>query len=285
MLEIVQSETYRRWFARLRDPVVRTRILVRIRRLSVGNPGQHRVLTHGELAARARGLALKLTAMGIGRGDIVAVALRKGWEQAVATLAVLQAGAAYLPMDPGLPAERLHLLLADAGVRVTLTHSAVDRETWPVEVAHLAVDLAPPEPGAPPRCPASPDDLAYVIYTSGSTGRPKGVAMTHAATANTLADLEHRLALSPADRVLALSALSFDLSVWDLFGVPGAGGAVVIPVGDDERDPQAWARLATDLDHAKLAEITHEINLDQVIESGAKILAGQVRGRIVVKIL
>jgi pyochelin synthetase len=204
-----------------------------------------RVLTHGELAARARGLALRLTAMGIGRGDIVAVALRKGWEQAVATLAVLQAGAAYLPMDPALPPERLQLLLADAGVRVALTHSALDRQSWPSDVTHLAVDLAPPEPGAPLVCPATPDDLAYVIYTSGSTGRPKGVAMTHAAAANTLADLENRLPLSPADRVLALSALSFDLSIWDLFGVPGAGGAAVIPVGEEERDPQSWVRLAT----------------------------------------
>ncbi|WP_254073322.1 non-ribosomal peptide synthetase [Acidisphaera sp. S103] len=202
-----------------------------------------RVLTHGELAARARGVARRLTALGVGQGDIVAVALRKGWEQAVATLAALQAGAAYLPMDPALPSERLHLLLADAGVRVALTHSALDRGAWPDDVVHLAVDQALPEPGAPLVCPAAPDDLAYVIYTSGSTGRPKGVAMTHAATANTLTDLERRFALSPGDRVLALSALSFDLSVWDLFGVPGAGGAVVIPVGDEERDPQAWARL------------------------------------------
>jgi amino acid adenylation domain-containing protein len=204
-----------------------------------------RMLAHGELAARARGLAQRLAAMGIGRGSIVAVALRKGWEQAVATLAVLESGAAYLPVDPALPAERLRLLFADAGVRVALTHAALVDRGWPDGSIALAVEDAPPMEGAAGAC-ATPEDLAYIIYTSGSTGRPKGVAMQHGATANTLADLEGRLALTPTDRVLALSALSFDLSVWDLFGVPGAGGAAVIPVEGEERDPQAWARLAAE---------------------------------------
>jgi pyochelin synthetase len=203
------------------------------------------MLTHGELAARARGLAQRLAGMGIGRGSIVAVALRKGWEQAVATLAVLETGAAYLPVDPALPAERLRLLFADAGVRVALTHAALIGRGWPDGSIALAVDDAPPIEGAEGVC-ATPGDLAYIIYTSGSTGRPKGVAMQHGATANTLADLERRLALTPDDRVLALSALSFDLSVWDLFGVPGAGGAAVMPVEGEERDPQAWARLAAE---------------------------------------
>ncbi|CAH0301736.1 non-ribosomal peptide synthetase [Roseomonas sp. CECT 9278] len=204
-----------------------------------------RVLTHGELAARAHGLAQRLATMGIGRGSIVAVALRKGWEQAVATLAVLESGAAYLPVDPALPAERLRLLFADAGVRVVLTHAALVDRGWPDGSVALAVADAPLVAGAPGHG-TTPEDLAYIIYTSGSTGRPKGVAMQHGATANTLADLEGRLALTPADRVLALSALSFDLSVWDLFGVPGAGGAAVIPVDGEERDPQAWARLAAE---------------------------------------
>jgi amino acid adenylation domain-containing protein len=201
------------------------------------------ILTHAELDAWSRGLALKLAGMGVGRGSVVAVILPKGWEQAVATLAVLKVGAAYLPLDPQLPPERLRHVLADAGARVALTHTGVARGAWLDGVACLMVDDVPPNPGAPLASEATPNDPAYLIYTSGSTGLPKGVVMAHGAAANTLADLERRLALGAADRVLALSSLSFDLSVWDLFGVPGAGGAAVIPVGDAARDPAEWAAL------------------------------------------
>ena len=205
-----------------------------------------RTLSHGALVNEAATLAGRLRRMGVDAGTVIAVVLHKGWEQAVATLAVLMAKAAYLPIDPGVPTERLRLLLDNADVRVVLTHSALSGLGWPGRVTCLEVDRMADEPPASPIDPGPPDpnSLAYIIYTSGSTGLPKGVMIEHAAVANTLADLRRRLSLTASDRVLSLSSLSFDLSVWDLFGVPGAGGAVVMPPPDTERDPAALDRLA-----------------------------------------
>src|SRR5207244_12468241 len=88
-----------------------------------------------------------------------------------------------------------------------------------------------------------PDDLAYVIYTSGSTGQPKGVMIDHQGAVNTILDINERFAVGPQDRVLALSSLSFDLSVYDIFGMLAAGGTMVIPDAEARRDPAHWASL------------------------------------------
>ncbi|NEE32183.1 AMP-binding protein, partial [Streptomyces sp. SID7982] len=92
-------------------------------------------------------------------------------------------------------------------------------------------------------CPARPEDTAYVIYTSGSTGTPKGVAVSHRAALNTLVDIEERFGIRPGDRVLGLSALNFDLSVFDVFGMLAAGGTVVLPDTADRRNPDRWTEL------------------------------------------
>ena len=90
----------------------------------------------------------------------------------------------------------------------------------------------------------TPDDLAYVIYTSGSTGQPKGVAISHRGAVNTICDINQRFGVGVGDRVLAVSALNFDLSVYDIFGILAAGGTVVMPAGDDRRrDPAHWVEL------------------------------------------
>ncbi len=203
-----------------------------------------RSLSHSELAAEAAHWERALRRLGAGPETLVAVVMEKGWEQAVAVLAVLGAGAAYLPIDPALPRERLHHLLRVGEARLALTQpqfaTALD---WPAAVTVLGVVANPggddggPVPAAPARSPA---DLAYVLFTSGSTGVPKGVMIEHRGAVNTLLDLERRFAIGPDDRVLALSALSFDLSVYDLFGLPAAGGAVVIPAAGCERDPEHW---------------------------------------------
>jgi pyochelin synthetase len=201
-------------------------------------------VSYADVERRANTLARKLRALGARPNELVAVVMEKGWEQVVGVLGVHKAGAAYLPLDPELPAERLAALLADAKVEVALTQADVAaRLTWPAGITRLCVDELGGEDGAALEAVQRPEDLAYVIYTSGSTGRPKGVMVTHRAALNTIADVNERFAVRAADRVLGLSSLSFDLSVWDVFGTLAAGGTLVLPAACATREPGVWARL------------------------------------------
>ena len=205
-------------------------------------------LTYGELAATAAALAVELRAAGARRDRLVGIVLDKGWEQAAAALAVLEAGAAYLPIDPGLPPARFAYLLANGGVEIALTTPHLDAAlAWPAGVRRIGIAAA--ADGAPVRPPAivqSDDDLAYVIFTSGSTGLPKGVVIDHRGALNTVADVNARFAVTAADRTFAISALNFDLSVYDLFGPLAVGGAVVMPEAAALREPARWSALAHD---------------------------------------
>jgi yersiniabactin nonribosomal peptide synthetase len=205
--------------------------------------GQQR-LTYGELAARVVPLARRLRELGARPDRLVAVVAEKGWEQVVAVLAVLEAGAAYLPIDPGLPTERLTYLLQQGEVELALTQPhLLESIDWPDGVEPVAVSDEESDLDAErPERRGEPDNLAYVIFTSGSTGVPKGVMIEHRAALNTVLEVNRRFCVGPADRVLAVSSLSFDLSVWDIFGILSAGGTVVMTGG--ERDPAAWIELA-----------------------------------------
>lgn len=200
------------------------------------------VLTHGELAGRAVAVARELTARGYGRGAVVGVSLHKGWRQVVATLGIVAAGGVYVPIDPDLPEGRRRWLVDHAGVGALLAASSAQNLDG-VEVLAVADDAAPSEEVGHWHCPAEPDDVAYVIYTSGSTGTPKGVAVTHRAALNTLTDINDRFDIGSDDTVLGLSSLSFDLSVYDIFGVLGVGGSLVLPEREARRDPQRWLEL------------------------------------------
>ena len=211
-----------------------------------------RRLTYGELEGEANALGRRLRELGVGPGRLVAVVMEKGWEQVVGVLAVLKAGGAYLPVDAGLPSERISLLLRNGGVAVALVQPWVaGRVGWPEGIEVVAVTEAVEgaegagggEGAGRLAAVASPEDVAYVIYTSGSTGEPKGVVIDHRGALNTCADVNGAHRIGPADRVLAISSLSFDLSVWDLFGVLGAGGAVVLPEPEAQRDPSRWVAL------------------------------------------
>jgi amino acid adenylation domain-containing protein len=214
-------------------------------RVAIIAPGG--ALTFGDLYRHACHVARRLRELGAGPGQLVAVAADKSREQIVAALGVLLAGGAYLPIDPDLPTERQDHLLDHGRARIVVTRAGGPDRTWPDGLRQVVVDLAtavgddgPPEPVQ------QPGDLAYVVYTSGSTGQPKGVMLSHRAALNTLADINERFRLGPDDRVLGLSSLSFDLSVWDVFGVLGAGGALVLPETDARRDPGRWLELVTE---------------------------------------
>lgn len=204
-----------------------------------------RRLTYQEVEALSRAVASWLSGQGVGRGDIVPVVMAKGWEQIVAVLGVLRAGAAYCPVDAALPAERVRHLLESCSARVVLgqAHTGLGADVLGARPT-LAVDRVQParEPLAAP--PGTPEDLAYIIYTSGSTGQPKGVMIEHRAAVNTIVDINQRLALTPEDRVFGISSLSFDLSVWDVFGALAAGAAVVLPRASSRPDPVGWAQAA-----------------------------------------
>ncbi|HEX6373940.1 MAG TPA: amino acid adenylation domain-containing protein [Longimicrobium sp.] len=202
-----------------------------------------RELTYGELDGISSRIAWRLRGLGVQPGELVAVVMEKGWEQAAAVVAILKAGGAYLPIMPDLPTARLHELLELGEVRCALAQSWIDETLeWPAGLLRVT-----PEEPAVLAQPAhaldvvrGPDDLAYVIFTSGSTGRPKGVMISHRGAVNTIVDLNARWEVGPRDRVLVLSSLSFDLSVYDIFGALAAGGAAVFPDADRGRDPGHW---------------------------------------------
>lgn len=184
-------------------------------------------LTAGDLAARADAIGSRLQELGVLPGDIVGVCLERGESLLPALLGVLRCGAAYLPLDPALPAERIAYMLADSGVRAAIVEAGT-RAALPLSgIAMLAADVAsvgqvnefvPHVPGT--------EDLAYVMYTSGSTGRPKGVRISHGAAGNFLSAMAERPGIGAHDVLLALTIYAFDISVLELF-LPLAVGARV----------------------------------------------------------
>ncbi|WP_039858259.1 non-ribosomal peptide synthetase, partial [Novosphingobium pentaromativorans] len=217
------------------------------------NPGAVAIIADGRsydfasLYTAVQHQAARLRAVLSDEDALVAVVMEKGPEQIIAVLAVLAAGRAFLPISAGQPDLRIATILAESGARVALTQARIERgRAWQEAITLLDVDMdasvAPvSEPSASESRPVSAGDLAYVIFTSGSTGKPKGVAISHRAARNTLADLHERLGLNASDRVLWVSSLEFDLSIFDIFGVLAAGGAIVVPKVDGQRDPIRWA--------------------------------------------
>ncbi|MFG2375233.1 amino acid adenylation domain-containing protein [Streptomyces sp. NPDC048504] len=188
-------------------------------------------LTYAQLFGTARDMARRVAARGVGRGDVVAVALPRGIDAVTAILGVLLSGAAYCPLDPKAPAARTAHLLADAAPALVVTTG--DRAAGFPEQAVLALDQPDSGP-ATPTVPSAPElaDLAYVLHTSGSTGLPKGVEIGHDALAHFVAAATHRYGIQRQDRVLQFAPLHFDASVEELFLTLCAGGTLVIRADD-----------------------------------------------------
>ncbi|MGA8116197.1 MAG: amino acid adenylation domain-containing protein, partial [Actinocatenispora sp.] len=206
-------------------------------------------LSYAELDERAGRLAARLRASGVGPDRIVAVCADRSVELVVALLAVLRAGGAYLPLDPGYPRRRLGYMLADSGAELLLfgTAQAETVEGLGDGRVRLVELTSQPDgdtgPAVDPAPTATPDDLAYVIYTSGSTGAPKGVATTHRAIGNRLLWMQERYGLTGDDVVLQKTPSSFDVSVWEFFWPLISGGRLVLARPDGHRDPAYLAEL------------------------------------------
>ncbi|AZM53797.1 non-ribosomal peptide synthetase [Streptomyces sp. WAC 01529] len=222
-------------------------------RTAVSHDGH--TLTYAELSARAHRLARLLAARGIGPGAIVALALPRSADLVTGLLAVALSGAAYLPLDPDYPADRLSYMLGDARPAALLTDTAT-APRLPAEAhalpliavdgdAPAAYDESPLAQSDRTR-PLTPDDPAYVIYTSGSTGRPKGVVVTHHNVTRLLTATDHWFRFDEHDVWTLFHSYAFDFSVWELWGALGFGGRLVVVPHLTSRDPAAFRALLAD---------------------------------------
>lgn len=196
-------------------------------------------MTYAELMGQSGALAADLVARGATPGSAVAVHLPRGRGQVVAILGCLLAGCVFVPLDRSTPPGRLGRIARRAALRFAVSDQP---EVWAdldVPHLHLAEDG---RTGAPP-AGVPPTSTAYVIFTSGSTGEPKGVVVSHAAVLATVDAVNDVLDLSARDRVLSVSSIGFDLSVWDIFGPLLRGGSVVMLSEEDARSPRTWVDL------------------------------------------
>ncbi len=204
-------------------------------------------LTYRQLDTAASRLARHLLTAGITPRDIVAVCATRTPDTIITLLAILRTGAAYLPLDPAHPADRLAYLLADSRAAHVITFpgtaASVPPGPWQaIPVTSAATGFAR-YPATPPPAAISPADTAYVIYTSGSTGRPKGVAVTHASITATLAAVQDRFRFGPADTWTLFHSAGFDYSVWEMWGPLTTGGRLVVIPHWQSRTPEAFYRL------------------------------------------
>ncbi|MFI6623074.1 amino acid adenylation domain-containing protein, partial [Streptomyces sp. NPDC050528] len=216
-------------------------------------------VSYRELDAAANRVARYLAARGVGVESVVAVVLERGIDVVVAFLGVLKAGAAYLPVDVHLPAQRVGLMVDDSGAGCVLTSVAcasLVAESVPLGVPVVVVD----EPGVAAELAGFddgvlssserngeplPDNSAYVIYTSGSTGRPKGIAVPHRGVVRLFASMRNLFDLGPDDVWSCFHSFSFDVSAWELWGALVHGGRVVVVPYEVSRSPLELAELLT----------------------------------------
>ena len=205
-------------------------------------------LTYAQVAERAGCLARRLRAAGVGLESRVAVCLPRGVGSIVALLGVLEAGGAYVPVDQGLPQERTETLLRDAGVVAVLADAAtaagLPPGPWAVVDPDAPADAPPGAPEAEAAAPAiHPRNAAYMIYTSGSTGRPKGVVIEHGSVTQFVRSVREMFSLTPEDRFVQFAALSFDVSVFEIFGALLTGASLTVAGAEDRLSMERLTRI------------------------------------------
>jgi amino acid adenylation domain-containing protein len=201
-------------------------------------------LSYAELDRRAEAVAAYLRTLGVGANQVVGLRVERSPDVVIGILAILKAGAAYLPLDPVYPTERVGFMLQDAAVRVVLTQRALADELAELPATCVCLDEPlPSAPAVPPVTPATGEDLAYVMYTSGSTGQPKGVRVTHRNVLRLFAATEAWFDFGPTDVWTLFHSFAFDFSVWELWGALLFGGRAVVVPHDTSRDPAAFRAL------------------------------------------
>ncbi|SCL52695.1 amino acid adenylation domain-containing protein [Micromonospora citrea] len=250
-----EDRIVRRWSGRVRDhPTVPVHHLVARRARSAPDSpavrADGRTLTYGELDRRADVLAARLRAVGAGPGRPVAVCLERGPELVTAFLAVLKAGAAYVPLDPGYPPDRLTFTLADSAACAVLTGEELTgrfaaARTAVLDVAVAIADAEEADAVAPAAEP-DPREIAYVIYTSGSSGRPKGVEVTHGGLANLVHWHLDAYQVGPRDRATLVASPGFDACTWELWAALAGGAALHVPPEPVRVAPDRLARWLVD---------------------------------------
>ena len=200
-----------------------------------------RRMTYREIKEEAFYISGQLQSMGIKKEETVAVFMEKGWEQVVAVYGILFAGAVYLPIDIHNPKERVEKILRDSGTRTILVQKQADEQDteWLHEWDCISVSGLKNDSEYKAQ-ENKAGDLAYVIYTSGTTGMPKGVMITHHNAVNTIQDINDRYQITEEDTAFGISNFHFDLSVYDVFGILGAGGKLVLPDPECGKDPAHW---------------------------------------------
>jgi amino acid adenylation domain-containing protein len=222
------------------------------------------LLTYTELNRRANQLANRLQKLGVVQDDVVALLFNRSAEMIIGILGVLKAGAAYLPLDPEYPVNRLQFMLEDSQSKVLLTHNSYENLLKDYEIEVFSLDKESSslstEPEENLRLDIDKDSLAYLIYTSGSTGQPKGTLISHQ---NLLASTQSRFEIykEPLTSFLLLPSYAFDSSVAGIFWTLSTGGKLVIPMPGMQRDPEAIINLV----HQH--EVSHILCLPSVYEA------------------
>ncbi len=211
---------------------------------------QNQRLSYGELNRRCDQVAHRLRELGVGRGGRVGICVERSLEMVVGLLGVLKPGAAYVPLDPSFPPKRLRFMANDAQLAVLLSTEALagsfdlPRERQVLFDADAQILASAPEGSVPAGVHAIlPEDSAYTIYTSGSTGRPKGVVVSHRAVVNFLTSMAREPGLSPDDLLMAVTTLSFDISVLELLVPLTVGASVVVATHEQALDGRELAAL------------------------------------------
>ncbi len=238
-----------------------------------GLEGTSGAWSYRELADRALAVAGALHAHGVRPGDAVAVQLPKGRDQILAVLGVLAAGGTYVPIGFDQPEARRAKILATAGVVAALR---ADAGSVGAGISSVSIDAARdyPEPLGEPVFPDT-DEIAYVIFTSGSTGLPKGVDVRHRGAMNTIDAVNEWFAVDSTDKVLALSAVEFDASVYDIFGMFSVGGALVAVDAEQRAAATTWVEL---IRHQRVSILNCVPSmLDMILELGADGLGDSLR--------
>lgn len=202
-------------------------------------------MTYWQLDQTANGIAHLLRARGIGAGSLVGLCVERSADLAVAVLAVLKVGAAYVPLDPEYPTERLRYLADDADLPLVLASGAVAGVASELgrPVLRLDDETLAPEAAPPPMVDITGDDLAYVLYTSGSTGQPKGARVTHRGVLSLLAAAHDTFGFRSDDVWTLCHSYAFDYTVWEMWGALAHGGRLVVVPPGLARDPLALQDL------------------------------------------